>query len=132
MKKLLFIMAMMLPLFTFIGCSDDDEKKIPDEMKNIYGTWLLNQVDTGNGDGYVDWPMEETSATFNEDGTYSGSGYFGNGSGTYKLEGSTITCFVGGKEFVKYDIISLTENNCELRMYISGSDTDLKIKCRKR
>lgn len=68
MKKLLFIMAMMLPLFTFIGCSDDDEKKIPDEMKNIYGTWVLNQVDTGNGDGYVDWPMKETSATFNEDG----------------------------------------------------------------
>lgn len=62
---------MMLPLFTFIGCSDDDEKKIPDEMKNIYGTWVLNQVDTGNGDGYVDWPMKETSATFNEDGTYS-------------------------------------------------------------
>ena len=91
MKKLLFIMAMMLPLFTFIGCSDDDEKKIPDEMKNIYGTWVLNQVDTGNGDGYVDWPMKETSATFNEDGTYSGSGYFGNGSGTYILEGSTLS-----------------------------------------
>lgn len=87
-------------------------------MKNIYGIWVLNQVDTGNGDGYVDWPMKETSATFNEDGTYSGSGYFGNGSGTYILEGSTITCFVEGK----------AENNCELRMYISGSDTDLKIK----
>lgn len=47
------------------------------------------------------------------------------------FRGSTITCFVEGKEFVKYDIISLAENNCELRMYISGSDTDLKIKCRK-
>lgn len=25
MKKLLFIMAMMLPLFTFVGCSDDEK-----------------------------------------------------------------------------------------------------------
>ena len=27
MKKLLFIMAVMLSMFTFIGCSDDDDEK---------------------------------------------------------------------------------------------------------
>lgn len=38
-----------------------------------------------------------------------------------------ITHVINSKE----DIKKLAENNCELRMYISGSDTDLKIKCRK-
>lgn len=37
MKKLLFIMAMMLPLFTFVGCSDDDEVSNENEL---IGTWV--------------------------------------------------------------------------------------------
>lgn len=37
MKKLLFIMAMMLPLFTFVGCSDDNEKdNVNTEPISIY------------------------------------------------------------------------------------------------
>lgn len=133
MKKLLIMLAAMLPLFVFIACSDDEENgtQISEEMRNIFGTWILRQVDTGNSDGYVEWPMEDTMATFNEDGTYSASGYFGDGSGTFTLEGSTITCFVGGEEFMKYDILSLSKNNCELRMYAPGSSDILKIKCQR-
>lgn len=36
MKKLLFIMAMVLPLFTFIGCSDDESANSQKVMINLY------------------------------------------------------------------------------------------------
>ena len=133
MKKLIIMLAAMLPLFAFVGCSDDEDNgvMIPEEMQYIIGTWVLTDVDTGNTGGYVEWPMEDTKATFNEDGSYSAEGYFGDGSGTYTLEGNTITCFVGGEEYMKYKIIELKENNCELEMYAPGSSDVLKIKCQR-
>lgn len=49
----------------------------------------------------------------------------------YTAEGKTITCFVGGKEYLKYDVLKLNGNKCELRMYMTGNDEDIKIKCVK-
>lgn len=71
-------------------------------MNMIYGTWVLDEVDTGNG--YKNLILEETYATFKKDGRYYGKCYFGNRSGTYKAKGKTITCFVSGKEYIKYDV----------------------------
>ena len=71
--------------------------------------------------------MERTSATFNANGTYSGRGYFGYGNGTYKAEGKTIITYIGGKEYLRYDVIRLSGNTCELRMYQTGSDADIML-----
>ena len=122
-------MAMVLPIFVFTSCSKDDEPTFDYDLNMIYGTWVLDEVDTGSG--YQNWILEETSATFKKDGSYYGKGYFGNGSGTYTAEGKTIKCFVGGKEYIKYDVLDLNGNKCELRMYMSGSEKDIKIKCVK-
>ena len=43
---------------------------------------------------------DRTYATFNSDGTYNGRGYFGNGSGTYKISGNTIICYIEGEEYL--------------------------------
>ena len=129
MRKILFMMAMVLPFFLFPSCTKDDETTFDYNLNMIYGTWVLDEVDTGNG--YQNWILEETSATFKKDGSYYGKGYFGDGSGTYTAEGKTITCFVGGKEYIKYDVLYLNGNKCELRMYMTGSDEDIKIKCVK-
>lgn len=129
MRKILFMMAMILPFFVFTSCSKDDEPTFDYDLNMIYGTWGLDEVDTGNG--YQNWILEETSATFKKDGSYYGRGYFGEGSGTYTAEGKTITCFVGGKEYIKYDVLDLNGNKCELRMYMTGSEEDIKIKCIK-
>lgn len=90
----------------FASCSKDEDEKSNETLKMILGTCEVTLVDIGNGKGYQNWILEETSATFKNDGTYSGKGYFGNGTGTYKLEGKTITCFVSGDEYLKYDILN--------------------------
>ena len=76
--------------------------------------------------------MRATSATFNSDGTYSGSGYFGNGSGTYTAKGNTITTFVSGQVYIVYTVLSLNGSTAELKMTMPGSDETLWIKCVKR
>ena len=129
MKRILFLLAIALPLM-FSSCSKDDEPKFDYDINKVYGTWEVYEVNTGSG--YITWLLEKTSATFKSDGSYVGKGYFGNGTGTYKTEGKTITCYVSGKEYLKYDIINLAENTCELRMYITESEEDIKIKCKKK
>lgn len=129
MRKILCLMAIVLPFYFLISCSKDDETTFAYDIDNIYGTWVLDEVNTGNG--YQDWLLEKTSATFNKDGSYYGRGYFGNGSGTYTAEDKTITCYVSGKEYIRYDILELDDTECELRMYMTGSDEDIKIKCIK-
>lgn len=131
MKKVLYMLAMVLPMVVFTSCSKDDEDEpIFDYDKNlIYGTWVISEIEV---DGiWIDWMLDETSATFNPDGTYYGKGEYGNGSGTYVAEGKTITCYVSGEEYLKYDVISLTENICELRMYNSYGDSESNIRCIK-
>ena len=77
------------------------------------------------------YPMiRPTYAKFNQDGTYVGRGYFGNGYGTYDISGKTITCYVDGHEYVRYDIVELMSNTCTLKMMMGGDSMD--IKCEKR
>lgn len=129
MKQTLFFLTIALSI-VFTSCSkDNDEPKFNYDINTLIGTWEITEADTG--DGYTDWILEATSATFNSDGSYAGKGYFGNGSGTYKAEGNTITCFVDGKEFLKYDVISLASNSCELKMYVKDGKS-IKIKCKKK
>lgn len=129
MKQTLLFFALVLSI-AFTSCSkDDDEPKFNYDINILIGTWEITEVDTG--DGYDIWVLEATSATFNSDGTYVGKGYFGNGKGTYTAEDNTVTCYVDGKEFLKYDVINLAAKSCELKMYVEGGSS-IKIKCKKK
>ena len=46
MRKILFMMAMVLPFFVFTSCSKDDEHTFDYDLNMIYGTWMLDEVDT--------------------------------------------------------------------------------------
>lgn len=128
MKKILFLLALVLPML-FASCSKDDDEKTSKISEDIVGTWVIYEVDL-DGKGYLEMP-EVASATFNSDGTYKGKGYFGDGDGTYKIEDKTIFTYVSGVEFYRYDILNLSSNNCELKMYIKGSNVNIKIKCKR-
>lgn len=84
-------------LLGLCSCSDDDDSEYKDA---IIGTWELTQIEFGGG--WTSIPRR-TYATFNSDGTYNGRGYFGNGSGTYKISGNTIICYIEVKSM--YDMI---------------------------
>ena len=119
MKKTLFLLITIL-MISFIGCSDDDDSEYRDA---IIGTWELTQIEFGGG--WTSIPRR-TYATFNSDGTYNGRGYFGNGSGTYKISGNTIICYIEGEEYVRYDIIELNSNSCTLNMKIGSEEFKIK------
>ena len=119
--------------FGFVSCSSDDgdgDFNYPKE--SLYGTWKMSEVKMSENGSYISWPMEATTATFNSDGTYFGSGYFGNGSGTYTAKGNTITTYVSGQVYIVYTVLSFNVSTAELKMTTPGSDEKLWIKCVKR
>lgn len=141
MKKfLLTAIAIVGVVLAFSGCSNDDEPQngFDFPLETLYGTWRVTHVEQKDGTMFdittyaAERVIKPTYATFNADGTYSGRGYFGNGSGTYKTKGKTITCFVDGTEYLKYDVLSLSGTQCELKMYESGSTSSTKIRCKKQ
>ena len=123
-KFLLFLAIFSIVLLGLCSCSNDKD----DEYKDaIIGTWELVQVKV---DGRWYPMIRPTYAKFNQNGTYVGRGYFGNGYGTYDISGKTITCYVDGYEYVRYEIVELMSNTCTLKMMMGGDSMD--IKCEKR
>ena len=141
MKKNLLLLAAVLGLSILPSSCKKDEpapQRFEYAIETLHGTWRITHVESKDGSMFdVTTPIAEktiqpTYATFNADGTYSGRGYFGEGSGTYKASGKTITCYIDGTEFMKYDVLSLSGNTCELRMSKLGSDLSLRIRCKKQ
>ena len=120
-------MLLLATLLTFTACSNDDKDE--PTLNDIVGTWKLSQVSGDEGKTFIAWPYETTTASFKSDGTYSGKGYFGNGSGTWKQKGKTITTYINGQEFIKYEVKELTSSTCTLVM--KANDASLWIKCIK-
>lgn len=134
MKKVLFLLA-VLPMVLLSACSSDDEDSFNYPMETLYGTWEGVEIDIdGTIIDLTDWVYSKYrfSATFNSDGTYSGSGYFGNGSGTYKANGDMIYTYIDGKEYLRYQVVSMQGNTSTLIMIMEGSDETLKVKVRKK
>jgi len=137
MKKyyLNMLTALMVAILSvgFASCSsDDDDDDFNYPKESLYGTWKMSEVKMSETGSYISWPMKATTATFNSDGTYSGSGYFGNGSGTYTAKGNTITTYVSGKVYIVYTVLSLSGSTAELKMTMPNSDEILWIKCVKK
>lgn len=115
----------------FASCSSDDDDDFNFPKETLYGTWKMSEVKMSESASYINWPMKATTATFKSDGTYSGSGYFGNGSGTYTTKGNTITTYVNGNIYIVYTVLSLSGSTAELKMTNPNSSEILWIKCVK-
>ena len=132
MKKI-FLMWMLVfaAVVSFSSCSDDDESKFDYPMDTLYGTWEVTEIMAG-GTWYdvTKYPYDKfaMSISFKSDGTYYGSGYLGNGSGTYTAEGKTIVTYVSGEEYVRYTVKSLTSNTAELSMLMGEGSIDVKAR----
>ena len=128
MKKHLFLLlTLVVATFAFVSCSNDDDDN--QYNSDIVGTWMITEVKTSQSGSYIDWPFKTTYATFKSDGTYYGSGYFGNGSGTWSIKGNTVNTYVGGELYASYEIITVTSATAELKMSMDGES--IWIKCKK-
>ncbi|WP_075559895.1 lipocalin-like domain-containing protein [Parabacteroides timonensis] len=128
-----FILLLTLIITICAGCSDDE--KLDFDKDILIGKWKLTKVEI-NG-SYVDvtkppysYTIEAAYATFNSDDSYYGEGYFGNGKGNYKASGKTITCYIDGKEYVRYQILNISAKECELEMFLDKDS--MKIICTKQ
>jgi heat shock protein HslJ len=130
-RNFFLAMLMIISSITFTSCSNnDDDEQLSPYATAIIGTWKITHY--GSQSYWLTWKKTTTKATFYSDGTYSGSGYFGYGTGTYTLKGSHITCYIDGLVYTQYDIISVDGGIAILDMYAGNdSDTKLTIKCKK-
>lgn len=122
----------MLLLATIVAilpsCSEDKDE--PDNIKSqIIGTWDATAVKFEGDKNWTDitsLPSMSLSITFNKDGSYYGRGALGNGSGTYKVSGKTITTYIDGEVYGTYYVRSLTGNSAELTLSMGKSSMDIR------
>lgn len=119
-------MLMVLP-----ACSND--KDDPDDIRSqMIGTWDATEVKTSGHDwvNITNYPSLAVSITFNKDGSYYGRGALGNGGGTYKVKGKTITTYIDGEVYATYYVEHISGNSAELTMTMG--DTSIGIRAVKR
>ena len=130
--KLLVLLPLLCGLSVISGCNKDDDK-FNWPMETLHGTWDGTHVKseaTGNWVDITGTPSLRFSIRFNPDGTYSGSGAFGTGNGTYTAKGNTIITYVGGQEYARYIVRTLTGTNAELTMHMGTSSMDIRVRKR--
>jgi hypothetical protein len=128
MKQIISILV-MTSMVMLAGCSKDDDF----DINLVYGKWRITHLEQGGK--YVDvneLGFEPTYAIFHTDGTYEGYGELGNGYGTFTFNGKTLITYVDDSEYIRYQILSLADMDCELRMSKPGYSETFKIKCRKQ
>lgn len=121
-------MLLLATMMVFLpSCSKDNDE--PEDIKTqMIGTWAATSVKFSDSD-WVDitnYPSMALSITFNKDGSYSGRGTLGNGSGTYTVSGRTIKTYVGGELYATYYVNSVSGNKAELKLTMGGSSMDIK------
>lgn len=128
MKKVFSLMLLLATMMVFIpSCSGDNDE--PDDIKTqMIGTWDATSVKFSDSD-WVDitnYPSMALSITFNKDGSYSGRGALGNGSGTYTVSGRTIKTYVGGELYGTYYVNSVSGNKAELKLTMGSTSLDIR------
>ena len=126
---------MVLSATSFVACSsDDNDNDNNSELASmIVGKWRIIQVEQKDGSMFdvtssiAETVFEPTYATFISDGTYSGSGYFGNGYGTYKVNDNKIYTYVNGEEYIIYTAESFTSTRATLVMSLRGSTATIRV-----
>lgn len=129
-RQFLPILTMVLFVGFLASCSkknDDVKPKFNYDLNILYGRWHVTHIKTEPTENYISvvGSIQEaifppTYITFSSDGTFSGAGAFGYGSGKYKAEGNTITTTVDGQPYNTYQVLSLSGSNAEIQ--IKGSD----------
>lgn len=132
MKKVFSLMLLLAAIVIALpSCSDDKDE--PDNLKEqIIGTWDATAILVdGEWNDMTNISGSRTlSATFYKDGTYYGEGALGDGGGTYKISGNTITTYIDNELFATYTVKSITGNVAEVTMSIETSKIDLRLKKR--
>lgn len=133
MKKLLTLLVAAATLcLSFSSCQKADSWDFDYSQETLCnGTWHGTAVYSKGS--WIDitgiaFAKLQFTIKFNTDGSYYGTGYFGNGSGTYTASGKTINTYVDGQPYYTYTVKSMSGNDAELTMTSSkGSSLDIRV-----
>lgn len=135
MKKKFLWIALLAMGIVLSSCSKDDDVDLGQfdyPINELFGTWKASTIWVGSS--YIavsNHPQYAMSITFNSNGTFNGNGYLGNGSGTYKVNGKTITTYVDGGIYATYYVtkyeqgmadFTITIGKESIRMYAYNVD----------
>jgi heat shock protein HslJ len=130
MKKVTHVMILLAMLsLCLTSCSKDDDDDFAYSMEQLYGKWKATELKVdGRWYDVTKYPYTRfgMNITFYESGTFYGSGYLGNGSGTYKVNGKTITTYVSGKEYAVYTVNSLNSSEADLTLKMGTESLQMK------
>jgi hypothetical protein len=130
MKKVTHVMILLAMLsLCLTSCSKDDDDVFAYPMEQLYGKWKATELKVdGRWYDVTKYPYTRfgMNITFYENGTFYGSGYLGNGSGTYKVNGKTITTYVSGKEYAVYTVNSLNSSKADLTLKMGTESLQMK------
>lgn len=129
MKKVFSLLLLLIATVSFLpSCSSDDDE--PDSIQSqMIGTWDATAVRFNGDSDWTDitkYPTMALSITFNKDGSYSGRGALGNGSGTYTVSGKTIKTYVDGELYGTYYVKTVSGNYAELSLTMGSSSMEIK------
>ena len=122
MKKFLSMTLLFTAMFlTFSACSsDDDDFDYP--MDTLYGSWEGISINVNGGwVNITEYPYTKFAFSISF-----------NSSGTYTAKGKTIITYVNNKEYLRYEVKSLSNNIAELSMTVDGSGETLEVKAKKK
>lgn len=122
-------MLLLIATLSFLpSCSSDDDE--PDNIQSqMIGTWDATSVKFSGDNDWTEitkYPSMSLSITFNKDGSYSGRGALGNGSGIYTVSGKTIKTYVGGELYGTYYVKTMSGNYAELTLTMGNSIMEIK------
>jgi uncharacterized protein YxeA len=137
-KKMKKILSVLVIVLIAVACEKEEGSNFDYDINQVYGKWRVTHVKSEIGEDYLDVTtsvveqyFEPTYITFNKNGSYSGSGFFGSGSGTFKAEGKSITTYIDGEIYLVYTVISFSNSNFEVIMSSPEEATTMYIKGKK-
>lgn len=119
---------MITSVLLVTSCSSD-EGDFAYPMEKLYGRWEATDVQVdGTWYDITKYPYTKfrMAITFKKDGTFYGSGYLGDGRGTYETDDKTITTYVNDKEYAVYTVNSLTNNVADIILQMGNESIRMK------
>ena len=115
MKRLFFLISLMVVSLAFVSCGSDDEPSLQFDKDTIVGTWEITEV---QGAPEWRWIVEGTTLTFNSNGTCS-TGFSMEDS--YKIEGGQVKTYYAETQEPMYVYELMGKNGNTLTVKMKGT-----------
>lgn len=91
------------------------------KREEIIGKWDIEKAKFDKAATMTDWDLGPTTFEFKENGFFEAKGYFGNGTGSFSIQGATITTVLENKPFIDFEIFGIQDKKVDVVATIRSS-----------